>query len=148
MRISVKGRYALAAVIEIARSSRNGENIAAITIAQKLGISKIYLEQVFTQLKKSELLVSVKGSRGGYQLSRAPSKMSAWDVLTALETALIEPTENTVNESAPEIEMTMRELVFNPINKALRSCLADVTVQDLIDSSEYQRTNQAFMLNI
>ncbi|MDR1961074.1 MAG: hypothetical protein LBQ16_02190 [Gracilibacteraceae bacterium] len=44
MRISVKGRYALAAAIEMAKN-KSRENISTINIASQLGISKIYLEQ-------------------------------------------------------------------------------------------------------
>ncbi|GHU80194.1 Rrf2 family transcriptional regulator [Clostridia bacterium] len=148
MRISVKGRYALAAVIEIAQNSKNGENIAVINIAGALGISKIYLEQVFTQLKKAGVLVSVKGSKGGYQLSRPPGRITAWDVLSALETSFVEPVENTVEGNAPEIEATMNHLVFGPLDAALRECLGGVTVRELLDDSEKQRAEQSFMLNM
>ena len=148
MRISVKGRYALAAVVEIARNAGSGENVAVINIAQTLGISKIYLEQVFTQLKKSGILLSVKGSKGGYQLSRPLSKITAWEVLSALEAALVERTEDTVGENAPEIESAMKELVFRPLDTIIMEFLSKVTVQDLLDNSEKQRTEQAFMLNM
>lgn len=148
MRISVKGRYALAAVIEIARTFGGDENVAVINISTSLGISKIYLEQVFAQLKKARLLLAVKGSRGGYQLSRSPSKINAWEVLSALESTLAEPTESTVGENAPEIEMAMKTVVFLPLDAAIKEFLSGVTVQDLLDSSEKQNDAQAFMLNM
>lgn len=148
MRISVKGRYALAAVVEIARNSGSGENVAVVSIAGKLGISKIYLEQVFTQLKKTGILLSVKGSKGGYQLSRPISKITAWEILSALESALVEQTEITIEENAPEIEAVMKKLVFDPLDAAVRDVLSRVTVQDLLDDSEKHRAEQAFMLNM
>ncbi|MCL2035523.1 MAG: Rrf2 family transcriptional regulator [Oscillospiraceae bacterium] len=148
MRISVKGRYALAAVVEIARNSDSGENVAVINIAGTLGISKIYLEQVFTQLKKAGILLAVKGSKGGYQLSRSPSKITAWEILSALESVLVEPVDSTVEENAPEIEAAMKELVFLPFDAAVREFLSGVTVRELLEHSEKQRTEQAFMLNM
>ncbi len=48
MRISAKGRYALASMIDIARHSGNGKYITVISISERLGISRIYLEQVFS----------------------------------------------------------------------------------------------------
>lgn len=148
MRISVKGRYALAAAIEIARNSGSGENVAVINIAQTLGISKIYLEQVFTQLKKAGIVHAVKGSKGGYQLSKPSAGITAWEVLAALESALVEPVESTVGENAPEIETAMKELVFQPLDTVVRELLSKVTLQDLLDSSEKQKNEQAFMLNM
>ena len=148
MRISVKGRYALAAVTVIARRAQTRENITVSSISDDLGISKIYLEQVFSQLKKEGLLLSVKGPRGGYQLSRTPSKISAWEVLTAIEAGLTEQTENTVNASAPDIEIALQSAVFAPLDAALRDCLGGVSVQDILDYSDKQKTQQAFMLNL
>ena len=50
MKISAKGRYGLAAMSYIAQNYRTGSPITIISIAEKLGISKIYLEQVFSSL--------------------------------------------------------------------------------------------------
>ncbi len=71
MRISAKGRYGLAAMITIALESQDNECIPVILIAEKLGLSKIYLEQVFALLKRGQLVDSVKGAQGGYRLRRA-----------------------------------------------------------------------------
>ena len=51
MKISSKCRYGLAATVCMARETKNGEYISIIAIAEKLGISKIYLEQDFALLK-------------------------------------------------------------------------------------------------
>ncbi|MDR2088070.1 MAG: Rrf2 family transcriptional regulator [Clostridiales Family XIII bacterium] len=148
MRISVKGRYALAAVTVIAQRAQSQENVTVSSISEELGLSKIYLEQVFSQLKRDGLLLSVKGPRGGYRLARAPSKITAWDVLTALESSLTEKTENTVGDSAPEIETALRSIVFGPLDDALRSRLSEITLREILDFSDKQRTQQAFMLNL
>ena len=47
MKISAKGRYGLAAMTYLARNYEAGTPITIISISEKLGISKIYLEQVF-----------------------------------------------------------------------------------------------------
>jgi Rrf2 family protein len=148
MRISVKGRYALAAVTVIAQRAQSREDVTVSSISEELGISKIYLEQVFSQLKKEGLLLSVKGPRGGYQLARSPAKITAWEVLTALESSLTEKTEKTVGDNAPEIEMALQSLVFEPLNEALRSRLSEITVREILDYTDKQKTQQAFMLNL
>lgn len=93
MRISAKGRYALASMIDIARHSGNGEYITVISISERLGISRIYLEQVFSLLKRGGLVTSVKGAQGGYLLARMPRQISAYDILSAVELSLFEPAE-------------------------------------------------------
>ena len=57
MRISAKGRYALASVIHMAQQHHSGESVTLISISERLGISKIYLEQVFSLLKRGELVM-------------------------------------------------------------------------------------------
>ena len=69
MKISAKGRYGLAAMTYLARNYAAGTPITIVSISEKLGISKIYLEQVFSLLKRARLVNSIKGSQGGYQLA-------------------------------------------------------------------------------
>ncbi|NLV86177.1 MAG: hypothetical protein GX025_03020 [Clostridiales bacterium] len=44
MRIPAKGHYALAATVNMAKSYNSGEHVTLISISERLGISKIYLE--------------------------------------------------------------------------------------------------------
>ena len=88
MRISAKGRYGLAAMIELTWLSANGKLIPVATLSDHLGISKIYLEQIFSLLKRGKLVTSVKGAQGGYRLARDASEISVYDILSALEQTL------------------------------------------------------------
>jgi len=148
MRMPVKGRYALAAVIVIAEKQASEANVTVGSISDELGISKIYLEQVFAQLKKVGLLTSTKGPKGGYQFARPASGISAWEVLSALETSLSERTEDTVGDSDPGIEIALREAVYDRIDEALVNALEGVSVQDLCDLTLRQRAEQSFMTGI
>jgi Rrf2 family protein len=145
MRISAKGRYALAAITEIARLAREGESVSVFHISQNLGISKIYLEQVLVQLKKGGILFSIKGSKGGHQLAREPRLISAWDVLLTVENGLVESAEATVGDRAPGIEAMLRATVFDVLDKSIRDCLEGITVQDMLSDAEQQRVDQAYM---
>ncbi|MDR3149383.1 MAG: Rrf2 family transcriptional regulator [Oscillospiraceae bacterium] len=148
MRISSKGRYALAAITYIAREGNSGENISLNDIASALGISKLYLEQVFTQLKKAELVSSVKGARGGYRFVHPPSKLTVWNVLRSVENSLAETSEPTVPDNAPDVEMALMEKVFAPLDDAIRTILDAVTIQDLLDVANHQIEVQSYMLNL
>ncbi|MFV0412017.1 MAG: RrF2 family transcriptional regulator, partial [Oscillospiraceae bacterium] len=65
MKVSTKGRYALAAVTHMAQQHSTGEYITVLSIAERLGLSKIYLEQVFSLLKRGGIVNSTKGAQGG-----------------------------------------------------------------------------------
>ena len=148
MRISAKGRYALAALIYMAQRYKNGEYIAILTIAEDLGISKIYLEQVFSLLKKAELVFSAKGAQGGYQLARIPKQITALDILSAVESSLFEQTKDTVPEKAPEIEKALRLSIFDLLDHRIRRTLQQISLADLVRETEKHQEGQALMFYI
>ena len=148
MRITAKGRYALAAIVEIAAQTKAGETVSVVGIADKLGISKIFLEQAISQLKKAELLRSTKGPKGGYQLARSPQSITVLDTLAAVENVLLEPADPTVAEQAPGLEAALRDQVWDRLDNAITSCLGATSIQDLLDAALQQHSDQAFMLNI
>lgn len=148
MRVSTKGRYALAAAISMSQQHNSGEFITVLSISEKLGISKIYLEQVFSLLKRGGLVISVKGAQGGYQLSRTPGQITVFEVLAAVEGSLFEGAEDTVEVKAPDIEKAMRVAVFDKLDKAVKDALTRVTLDDLVSEAEKRKADSAHMFYI
>lgn len=148
MRISSKGRYALAAVISMAQRYNTGEYITVISISEKLGISKIYLEQVFALLKRGGLVTSGKGAQGGYLLSKTPGQITVLDVLSSVDSSLFENTEDTIVLTAPDIEKAMRLSVFDNLDKSVQDTLKRVTLDDLVTEAEKNKIDSAQMFYI
>lgn len=148
MKISAKGRYALASTVYMAACYGGGEYITVISISEKLGISKIYLEQVFSLLKRGDVVNSVKGAQGGYRLSRPPSEITAYDVLSAVETSLFEKAEDTVLDCVPEIEEAVKELVFERADSVLAAALGNATLAMLAGNAEKRKANTGNMFYI
>lgn len=148
MRISAKGRYALASLTFMAQQYNSGEYVTVITISEELGISKIYLEQVFSLLKKAELVISSKGAQGGYLLSRMPREISALDVLSAVEVSLFEQAQETVPDKAPEIDKALRSSVFDVLDQNVAKTLSGITLSDLVNEAEKYKNDQAMMFYI
>ncbi len=148
MRISAKGRYALASTIHMAQSHNSNEYITLISISEKLGISKIYLEQVFSLLKHGGIVNSIKGAQGGYQLSRTPNQITVYDILHSVETTLFERAEETIAGSFPEIEHAMSAAVYQPLDLSIKSTLQGITLYDLVTEAEKHTTDQGFMFFI
>lgn len=148
MRISSKGRYALVAMIYMAEHFNCGKFITVISISEKFRISKIYLEQVFALLKKGGLVTSVKGSQGGYQISHSPDEITVYDILSAIENTLFEDAEETVAESSPAIEKTLRSYVFDTLDKSVIQSLNSVTLADLVKETAQNTDEQSIMYYI
>ena len=145
MRISAKGRYGLAAMTHLALNYKAGMPITIISISEKMGISKIYLEQVFSLLKRSALVKSSKGAQGGYQLAMAPAEISAFQVLAAIETSLMEATAATVQDTEPLLENTMGKLVFQQLDECVKASLSQVSLEDLVQDVESQKNPEQLM---
>ncbi len=148
MRISSKGRYGIASMICIAQLGRNGDFVTVISISERLGISKIYLEQVFSLLKRSNLVNSIKGSQGGYQLTKSSEKITAYDILQAVEISLFEKTDRSVSEQAEGIEKAINTLVWDKMDGAIFEVLKSTTLSDLVDEAEKNPEDDSFMFYI
>lgn len=148
MRISSKGRYGIAAMICVAQLGRNGDFVTVISISEKLGISKIYLEQVFSLLKRSKLVNSVKGSQGGYHLAKSSERITAYDILQAVELSLFEKTERSVSAQAEGIEKSISSLVWDKLDEAICEVLKNTTLRDLVFEAERNPDDDSYMYYI
>ena len=84
MKLSTKGRYATVAMADLALSAR--ENLVTLgEISKRQNISMPYLEQLFVKLRRSKLVISVRGQGGGYRLAKPPYEIRIVDILTAVE---------------------------------------------------------------
>lgn len=145
MKISSKGRYALAAMILLAQNTSENEYLTVLGISQKLDVSKIYLEQVFALLRRSGLVNSTKGSQGGYQLAKPASEISAADILVVTETSIFEEPESTAKDAEPGIERALRDTLFGPANKAFREIFEQMPLSDLAEESLRNSADDGYM---
>lgn len=82
MKISTKGEYALRAVLDLLTNTKAGV-VSLEAIANRQNVSLSYLEQIFSGLKKSGIVVATRGPSGGYSLSRPAKEIKILDVLRA-----------------------------------------------------------------
>ncbi len=84
MRLSTKGRYAVMAMVDIAKHG-NGAPISLSEIAERQEISLSYLEQLFAKLRGAGLVKSVRGAGGGYLLSYGADNTRISDIILAVD---------------------------------------------------------------
>jgi Rrf2 family protein len=135
MKISSKGRYALVSMMLLAQNEGSENLLSVIGISKQLDISKIYLEQVFSLLRMAGLVISCKGSHGGYKLSRSAEKITAYDILSVTETTLFEDTEETVMASQPAMERGLQNVLYKPADKIFREFFERIPLSDLAEES-------------
>ncbi len=84
MKLTSKGRYAVMALVDLARfDSINPVSLRDISLRQ--GISLDYLEQIFSKLKKNEIVKSVRGTQGGYVLNKNPNDIKLTNIFHAVD---------------------------------------------------------------
>ena len=84
MRLSTKGRYAVMAMVDLAKHSQ-GSPIALAEIAERQEISLSYLEQLFAKLRAANLVKSVRGPGGGYLLAYHRDDTRIADIILAVD---------------------------------------------------------------
>tara|TARA_B100000029_G_scaffold417338_1_gene421933 strand:- start:625 stop:1065 length:441 start_codon:yes stop_codon:yes gene_type:complete len=84
MKLTSKGRYAVMAMADLAKSdAKKPTNLTEISLRQ--GISLSFLEQLFFRLKKNNLVLSSRGPRGGYVLSKSPEEIKLSSIINAVD---------------------------------------------------------------
>src|SRR5574340_1770173 len=84
MRLTTKGRFAVTAMLDLAlRGGKSPVTLAGISERQDISLS--YLEQLFSRLRRHELVESVRGPGGGYYLARPLGDVSVADIIRAVD---------------------------------------------------------------
>lgn len=150
MRLSTKGRYGLRAMIDLALNSEDGEAVSIQSIAERQNISESYLEQLVRKLRQADLVKSVRGAGGGYQLSKDASEISVGDVLRALEGSIeavacagTEEEGMTCNQA----ELCVTRVVWERVNKAIEEAVDTIPLSHLVEDSRKKLSKGAVDTN-
>ena len=84
MKLTSKGRYAVMALVDLARFD-NINPVSLRDISLRQGISLHYLEQIFSKLKKNEIVKSIRGTQGGYVLNKNPNDIKLTNIFYAVD---------------------------------------------------------------
>ena len=84
MKLNSRGRYAVMALADMANfDMKNPVSLRDISLRQN--ISLVYLEQIFLKLKKKNIVNSVRGTNGGYVLTKQPGDINLADIFLAVD---------------------------------------------------------------
>ncbi len=84
MKLNTKVRYAVMALADIAKFDKQNP-ISLRDISLRQSISLVYLEQIFSKLKKNNIVKSIRGTNGGYILAKDPEQIKLSNIFSAVE---------------------------------------------------------------
>ena len=124
MKLSAKGRYAIQAMINIALNNTK-EPITLVSLARRQKISLSYLEQLFSLLRKKNLVSGVRGPGGGYKLINKPENITIAQILSAIYERDNKLADNQQKD----------HLVWNVFSDKMNEYLNTVTLGSLIQDT-------------
>ena len=84
MKLTTKGRYAVMAMADLALFKDKGP-ISLKDISLRQNISLAYLEQIFIKLKNKNLVKSIRGAKGGYELQIPSDEIKISNIISAVD---------------------------------------------------------------
>lgn len=135
--ISQKAKYALRALVLLARAHARDEALIIADIAERQHIPKKFLEQILLDLKRHGLLDSRRGKHGGYALLRPADKITFGEVLrivdgpTAPLPCLSRMAYRRCEDCDGEAQCEVRK-IFAEVATATRAVLDQRTIADAI----------------
>jgi Rrf2 family cysteine metabolism transcriptional repressor len=147
IRLSTRIRYGLRAMIDLA-SYEQKEPVYLNEIASNQRISRNYLDSLFSSLRSSGLVRSLRGSHGGYCLTREPADIKVLDIIDALQgkPVLIDCLEN--QDLCDRAGTCAARELWKKVRTVLESTLSDVTLKDLVDLVREKKEERALMYYI
>ena len=130
MRLTTKGRFAVTAMVDLAlRQNRGPVTLAAISERQHISLS--YLEQLFGKLRRHNLVTSVRGPGGGYNLARPAPEVSIAEIVKAVDEPL-DATQCGGKENCHDDRRCMTHDLWATLNEKMHEYLSSVSLGDLI----------------
>lgn len=129
MHISAKGDYGLRAMLDLALHDGQGPILRA-DIASRQNIPEAYLVQLLNLLRKSGIVHSIRGPKGGHLLLKRPDELTVSEVLAALEGPVSLLGKSDDRKSKDENTDIFKE-VWVATEAAINGVLSSVTFADL-----------------
>jgi Rrf2 family iron-sulfur cluster assembly transcriptional regulator len=136
MRLTTKGRYAVTAMLDLALHEGKGP-ISLADISERQGISLSYLEQLFAKLRRNDLVHSVRGPGGGYQLKRDRSEINVAEVIDAVNES-VDATGCNKTGSCQGGDVCLTHHLWCDLSDQIHGFLSNISLADLVRRNEVQ----------
>ena len=138
MKLSVRGEYALRALLVLGRDYIEDDSVVAIqSISKQQNIPKRFLEQILNDLKSAGIVESKRGVAGGYRLRKPPQRITLADIIRHIEGPLAPV--SCVSEkfyekcSCPDESRCAIRNVMKEVRQAIVKLMEHTTLADLAE---------------
>lgn len=131
MRLTTKGRYAVTAMLDLAIHSHNGA-VSLAEISKRQEISLSYLEQLFSKLRKAELVASVRGPGGGYKLGRTLDAIFVAQIVDAVNES-IDATSCGGKGNCQQGEVCLTHHLWSDLSDQIHHFLSGISLANLVE---------------
>ena len=132
LRLSKKADYGLMAMKHLAEHGGQVSR-SAKDVAEAYGIPTELLAKILQRLVKAGLLHSQHGTNGGYTLARDAAKISAFEVIRAIDGPLFITSCVTVRGDCDQTDRcTIRE-PLRRVNRGIEDVLRSITIAEMRD---------------
>ncbi|MDX9702163.1 MAG: Rrf2 family transcriptional regulator [Candidatus Auribacterota bacterium] len=135
IKISTKGRYAARFMLYLAVNSKQNP-ILLREIAHNEGVSEGYLEHVIPLLKSAGLIISSRGAKGGYALSRQPENITLLEIIEATEGPIQLVECVAPNSQCEKISVCVTRSIWKKLSDDMSKSLKNISLKDMMDMYE------------
>lgn len=137
LRLSKKMLFAIEAVLDIAYHAGSAP-VQSREITRRQGIPRRYLEQALQQLVRNDILVGVRGPRGGYRLARERRRIRVGDIVRVVDE--VERAEDKDGEVCrSELGRRVVEPLWQELETDMMARLDSITIDDLCNQAIEQK---------
>jgi len=140
MRLTTKGRYAVTAMLDLAIHSDKGP-VSLSEISKRQEISLSYLEQLFSKLRKADLVASIRGPGGGYQLGRTLDTIYIAQIVDAVNES-IDATNCGGKGNCQQGEVCLTHHLWSDLSDQIHQFLNSISLAKLVERRDVKTVSQ------
>jgi Rrf2 family iron-sulfur cluster assembly transcriptional regulator len=140
MRLTTKGRYAVTAMLDLAIHSDKGPvSLSAISKRQEISLS--YLEQLFSKLRKADLVASIRGPGGGYKLGRTLDNIYIAQIVDAVNES-IDATNCGGKGNCQQGEVCLTHHLWSDLSDQIHQFLNSISLAKLVERRDVKMVSR------
>ncbi len=136
MRLTTRGRYAVTAMLDLALHAQD-KPVSLAEISERQTISLSYLEQLFSRLRQSGLVGSVRGPGGGYRLLESSANIWVADIIDAVNES-VDTTNCQGRGDCQGGSICLTHYLWDDLSKQIHNFLSSISLADLVAKRDVQ----------
>jgi len=135
LKFTTRGRYSVQIMVDLSQHMSEGP-VSLKSIAERHDLSERYLEQLITELRKADLVRSVRGAQGGYILQREPDQIAVGEILRSVAASIApvdcEHQTETLSCSCDPDEQCLTRDLWIRVRDSVNELVDSIYLSDLI----------------